>query len=83
GIKPEILDEIHKTLQTWPPNPDRLKKALELVDDALVRTVCAAGTSEDCRQKVREYVAAGTTCPVICPIGGRVEDMIQAFSDGY
>lgn len=83
GIKPDVLDTIQKTLQVWPPKPDRLQMALELVDDDLVRTVCAAGTPEDCRQKVHEYVATGSTCPVICPIGGQVEEMIEAFSDGY
>lgn len=83
GIKPDLLDTIQKTLGSWPAKPDRLQEALALVDDDLVRSVCAAGAPEDCRQKVREYVAAGCTCPVICPIGGRVEDMIRAFSHGY
>jgi len=83
GIKPDVLDMIHRILGTWPPKPEKLKKALALVNDDLVESVCAAGTPEDCRQKVREYVAAGSTCPLICPIGGKVEDMIRAFSDGY
>jgi len=83
GIKPDLLDVIHTILETWPPKPERLEEALALVDDDLVRSVCAAGTPEDCRQKVREYVAAGSTCPLICPMGGDVEDMIRAFSDGY
>lgn len=83
GIKPDILDAIHRTLGSWPPRPDKLREALQLVDDDLVRSVCAAGSPQDCRQKVREYVAAGSTCPLLCPIGGKVEDMIAAFSDGY
>ena len=83
GIKPDILDAIHRTLGSWPPRPDKLREALQLVDDDLVRSVCAAGSPEDCKQKVREYVAAGSTCPLLCPIGGKVEDMIGAFSDGY
>jgi 5,10-methylenetetrahydromethanopterin reductase len=83
GIKPDILDAIHRTLGSWPPRPDKLREALQLVDDDLVRSVCAAGSPEDCRQKVREYVAAGSTCPLVCPIGGKAEDMMGAFSDGY
>ena len=83
GIKPDVLDAIHRTLGSWPPRPDKLREALQLVDDDLVKSVCAAGTPEDCKQKVREYVTAGSTCPLICPIGGKVEDMIGAFSDGY
>jgi len=83
GIKPNVLNAIHQILETWPPKPEKLQKALALVNDDLVKSVCAAGTSEDCKQKVREYAAAGSTCPLICPIGGNVEDMIRAFSDGY
>jgi len=83
GVKPDVLDAIHATLETWPPKPAKLQEALELVDDSLVTSVCAAGTAGDCKQKVREYVNAGSTCPLICPIDGKVEDMIGAFSDGY
>jgi 5,10-methylenetetrahydromethanopterin reductase len=83
GVKPDVLDAIHATLETWPPKPAKLQEALQLVDDSLVTSVCAAGTAEHCKQKVREYVNAGSTCPLICPIDGKVEDMIGAFSDGY
>jgi alkanesulfonate monooxygenase SsuD/methylene tetrahydromethanopterin reductase-like flavin-dependent oxidoreductase (luciferase family) len=83
GIKLDVLEEIHKILKGWPAKPDRLQKALELVDDDLVKMICAAGKAEDCKQKLREYAATGTTCPVICPIGGSVEDMIRTFSEGY
>ena len=83
GIKSDVLETIHKTLGSWPPRPDKLQEALTLVDDELVRSICAAGTAEDCKQKVREYVAAGCTCPLICPISGSVEKMIDAFSTGY
>jgi 5,10-methylenetetrahydromethanopterin reductase len=83
GIKTDVLEAIHKTLGSWPPRADNFQEALTLVDDDLVRSVCAAGTSEDCKQKVREYVAAGCTCPLICPISGSVESMIETFSNGY
>jgi 5,10-methylenetetrahydromethanopterin reductase len=83
GIRRELLETIRKTLGSWPPTPDRLQAALEFVDDDLVRSVCAAGTPEDCRRKVREYVDAGCTCPLICPISSGVEEMIDAFSGGY
>ena len=83
GIKRELLETIHETVGDWPPTPDRLRAGLELVDDDLVRSVCAAGTPENCKRKVREYVDAGCTCPLICPISGGVEEMIDTFSNGY
>jgi alkanesulfonate monooxygenase SsuD/methylene tetrahydromethanopterin reductase-like flavin-dependent oxidoreductase (luciferase family) len=86
GVKPDVLESIHETLGSWPPPPnrvDRVEEALEQVDDDLVRSVCAVGTPADCKQKVREYVAAGCTCPLICPLTGHEESTIQAFSNGY
>jgi len=86
GVKPDVLESIHETLGSWPPPPNkthRVGEALAQIDDDLVRSVCAVGTSEDCKQKVREYVAAGCTCPLICPLTGHEEDTIEAFSNGY
>ena len=86
GVKPDVLENIHEILGSWPPEPakaDRLQEALALVDDDLVRSVCAVGTSEDCKRKVRDYVAAGSTCPLICPLTGHEESTIEAFSSGY
>ena len=41
--------------------------------------VSAAGTPEECRAKVAEYVAHGATCPVLYPLGDDVELMIDTF----
>jgi 5,10-methylenetetrahydromethanopterin reductase len=52
---------------------------MKLVPDEVVQMVTASGTAEECRAKVREYVAAGCTCTVLYPLGDDVEAMIDAF----
>ncbi|HEX6330062.1 MAG TPA: LLM class flavin-dependent oxidoreductase, partial [Actinomycetota bacterium] len=42
----------------------------------------ASGTPEECRAKVREYVEAGCTCPILYPLGDDVRAMIDAFAGG-
>ena len=42
--------------------------------------ITASGTAEECRSKVAEYVDAGTTCPILYPLGDDVRLMIDAFA---
>jgi 5,10-methylenetetrahydromethanopterin reductase len=43
--------------------------------------ICAAGTPEECREKVAQYVAGGCTCPILYPLGPDVRLMIDTFAD--
>ncbi|MDQ4077966.1 MAG: LLM class flavin-dependent oxidoreductase [Chloroflexota bacterium] len=82
GVSQELLDEINQVL-TWPATEEEIERAMELVPDEVVQMITASGTPEECRAKVREYVAAGATCPVLYPLGDDVKAMIDAFSEGY
>nr|WP_290666756.1 LLM class flavin-dependent oxidoreductase [Ardenticatena sp.] len=82
GVSQELLDEIHQVL-TWPATEEQIERAMELVPDDVVQMITASGTPEECRAKVREYIAAGATCPVLYPLGDDVQAMIDAFADGY
>ena len=44
--------------------------------------ISASGTPDECRAKVREYVEAGCTCPILYPLGDDVKAMIDAFAGG-
>ncbi|MFW9992983.1 MAG: LLM class flavin-dependent oxidoreductase [Candidatus Odinarchaeota archaeon] len=79
GVSADLLEEIGKIL-TWPATPKQIKKAMELVPDDVVQLVSAAGTAEDCRKKVAEYIDAGATCPIMYPLADDVEEMIKAFA---
>jgi len=81
GVDQSLLDEIGKVL-TWPAGPEEIHRAMRLVPDDVVQMITASGTPEECRAKVREYVAAGCTCPILYPLGDDVRAMIDAFADG-
>ncbi len=81
GVAPSLLDEIGKVL-TWPAGPEDIRRAMRLVPDEVVQMITASGTPDECRAKVREYVAAGCTCPILYPLGDDVGAMIDAFAGG-
>ena len=71
GVDPALLEEIGRIL-TWPATPEEIRTAMELVPDEVVQLITASGTPDECRAKVREYVDAGCTCPVLYPLGDDV-----------
>jgi 5,10-methylenetetrahydromethanopterin reductase len=79
GVDQSLLDEIGEVL-TWPAGPEEIRRAMKLVPDEVVQLITASGTADECRAKVREYVDAGCTCPVLYPLGDDVPGMIDAFS---
>ncbi len=81
GVDQSLLDEIGEVL-TWPAGPEEIRRAMKLVPDEVVQLITAAGTPDECRAKVREYVEAGSTCPILYPLGDDVPAMIDAFADG-
>jgi 5,10-methylenetetrahydromethanopterin reductase len=64
---------------TWPATHEQVVAASKLVPDEIVQLITASGTPDECRTKVREYVQAGCTCPVLYPLGEDVIAMIEAF----
>jgi 5,10-methylenetetrahydromethanopterin reductase len=81
GVDPSLLEEIGKVL-TWPAGPEEIRRAMKLVPDEVVQMITASGTPDECRAKVREYVEAGCTCPILYPLGDDVRAMIDAFAGG-
>jgi 5,10-methylenetetrahydromethanopterin reductase len=79
GVPQTLLDEIGRVL-TWPATAEQVEAASRLVPDDIVQMLAAAGTADECREKVAEYVAAGCTCPILYPLGPDVRAMIDAFA---
>ncbi len=78
GVDPGLIEEIGKVM-TWPAGPEEIHRAMKLVPDEAVQMISASGTPDECRAKVREYVEAGCTCPILYPLGDDVRAMIEAF----
>ena len=81
GVSQDLLDEIHQVL-TWPATDEEIKAAMHLVPDDVVQMCTASGSPEEVKQKVREYVDHGCTCPILYPLGDP-RLMIDIFADGY
>ena len=79
GVDPSLLEEIGNVL-TWPATEKQIRDAMALVPDEVVQLLTASGTPDECRAKVKEYVDAGCTCPILYPLGDDVESMIDAFA---
>ena len=82
GVSPDLLDEIGQVL-TWPATEEQILEAMKLVPDEVVQMITASGTPDEVKAKVREYVAAGATCPILYPLGEDVRLMIDTFAGGY
>jgi 5,10-methylenetetrahydromethanopterin reductase len=81
GVDPALIAEIGKVM-TWPAGPEEIHRAMKLVPDDAVQMISASGTPEECRAKVRQYVEAGATCPILYPLGDDVRAMVDAFAWG-
>jgi 5,10-methylenetetrahydromethanopterin reductase len=79
GADEGMVSEIKKRLG-WPATEEEIESAMEFVPDEMVQMVAAAGTPEECRAKVQEYMATGATCPILYPLGPDVKAMIDAFA---
>lgn len=82
GVSQDLLDEIGQVL-TWPATEAQILEAMKLVPDEVVQMITASGTPAEVKGKVREYIAAGATCPILYPLGADVRLMIDTFADGY
>ena len=78
-VDPAIVEEIQSILG-WPATHEQIQQAKHLVPDELVTRITASGTPEQARAKVQEYIDHGATCPILYPVGGDVELLIDTFS---
>jgi 5,10-methylenetetrahydromethanopterin reductase len=79
GVDASLIEEVNSIVD-WPASHDQIEKAAALVPDEVVQLVSAAGTYDECRTKVAEYVEHGATCPILYPLGEDVGAMIDAFA---
>ncbi len=79
GADEGMVGEIRKRLG-WPATEEEIEDAMQFVPDEMVQMVAAAGTPEECRAKVQEYIDTGCTCPILYPLGPDVKAMIDAFA---
>jgi 5,10-methylenetetrahydromethanopterin reductase len=79
GVSMEIVTKIQSILG-WPATYDQIQKAKSLVPDELILKITASGTPDEARAKVKEYLKNGCTCPILYPVGGDVNLLIDTFA---
>jgi alkanesulfonate monooxygenase SsuD/methylene tetrahydromethanopterin reductase-like flavin-dependent oxidoreductase (luciferase family) len=81
GIDPEVGEQIGEELGGWPADAEDIERASRLVPDDVVTNIVAAGTPEDCVQKVADYCDTGCTEPSLYSLGPNVEEVIDTFAE--
>jgi 5,10-methylenetetrahydromethanopterin reductase len=81
GVSQELLEKVQSIL-TWPAKEADYIRAAREIPDEVVRGLMAVGTSSECRAKVKEYIDAGVTCPILFPMMPDIKPVIDAFADG-
>ncbi|NTW43379.1 MAG: LLM class flavin-dependent oxidoreductase [Anaerolineaceae bacterium] len=82
GVSEELLEKV-QAIMSWPATEEDYIKASKVIPDEIVRELMAVGTSQECRKKVREYVDAGVTCPILYPMMDDIKPVVDAFADGF
>ncbi|GIV66407.1 MAG: LLM class flavin-dependent oxidoreductase [Chloroflexota bacterium] len=79
GVSSDVVAEIQSILG-WPATHEQIQKAKHLVPEELIHRITASGTPEEARAKVNEYRKYGCTCPILYPVGGDVNLLIDTFA---
>lgn len=82
GVSEDLLHKVQGLL-SWPATEADYIRASAVIPDDVVRGLMAVGTSAECRAKVREYVDAGVTCPILYPMMDDIRPVVDAFADGF
>lgn len=79
GAEDALVAQIKSKLG-WPATEEQIEEAMQFVPDELVQLVAAAGSPDECKKKVQEYIDNGCTCPILYPLAPDVKNMIDAFA---
>lgn len=79
GVSQEIVNQIQSILG-WPATHEQIARAKHLVPEELILRITASGTPAEAHAKVAEYVNNGCTCPILYPVGGDVNLLIDTFA---
>lgn len=79
GVSQDVVAEI-QSLLGWPATKEQIQRAKHLVPEELIHRITASGTPEQARAKVAQYREHGATCPILYPVGGNVQLLIDTFA---
>jgi 5,10-methylenetetrahydromethanopterin reductase len=80
GVSQDVVDQIQSILG-WPATKEQIQQAKHLVPEDLIHRITASGTPDEARAKVAEYREHGCTAPILYPVGGDVNLLIDTFTN--
>lgn len=80
NVSEELLEKV-QSIMSWPATEEDYIRASAVIPDEVVRNLMAVGTSDECRAKVKEYIDAGVTCPILYPMMDDIRPVVDAFAD--
>lgn len=80
GIPGDLIQDV---VQLNPQRADDMRQVAKLIPDEVVQMVTASGTPDEVREKVRAYIAAGASYPVVYALNGNVRGLVDTFASGY
>ncbi|GAP13968.1 methylenetetrahydromethanopterin reductase [Longilinea arvoryzae] len=81
GVSDELLEKVQSILG-WPATEADYIRASKEIPEDVVRKLMAVGTTQECRTKVKEYIDAGVTCPILFPMMPDIRPVVDAFAEG-
>ncbi len=79
GVPEDLIQKV-QAVMSWPATEAEYIAAARVIPDDVPRMLMAVGTSEECVAKVREYVDAGVTCPILYPLMDDIKPVVDAFA---
>ncbi len=79
GVSQEVVEKIQSILG-WPATHEQIQQAKYLVPEELILKITASGTPREAQAKVAEYIKYGCTCPILYPVGGDYQLLIDTFA---
>lgn len=79
GVSEEVVQQIQSILG-WPATKEQIDRAKNLVPEELIYRITASGTPDEARACVDEYRRHGCTCPILFPVGGELQLLIDTFA---
>jgi 5,10-methylenetetrahydromethanopterin reductase len=80
GVSEDLLQKV-QSMMSWPATEEDYIRTSKVIPDEVVRNLMAVGTTEECRAKVKEYIDAGVTCPILYPMMDDIKLVVDAFAD--
>lgn len=81
-LDPGWIAPLRRAVGGWPARRGGVERGMRFVDDATVDMLAVAGTPEECRRRLPEWVEAGASYPIVVPVTDNADEICEALAPG-